>query len=47
MAEKISVITGASGHIGYALLLKLLEQGENVRILIRRNEPRFVRHRLV
>ncbi len=41
MAEKISVITGASGHIGYALLLKLLEQGENVRILIRRNEPRF------
>ncbi|MBE6819295.1 MAG: NAD-dependent epimerase/dehydratase family protein [Ruminococcaceae bacterium] len=41
MEEKISVITGASGHIGYALLIKLLEQGEKVRILIRRNEPRF------
>ena len=41
MEEKISVITGASGHIGYALLVKLLEQGEKVRILIRRNEPRF------
>lgn len=41
MADKISVITGASGHIGYALLLKLIESGEKVRILIRRNEKRF------
>ncbi len=41
MAEKISVITGASGHIGYALLLKLLAEGESVRILIRRGEKRF------
>ncbi|MBR2589844.1 MAG: NAD-dependent epimerase/dehydratase family protein [Clostridia bacterium] len=38
---KTIVLTGASGHIGYALLLKLLEQGEKVRILIRRNEKRF------
>ena len=41
MSEKISVITGASGHIGYALLVKLIEKGEKVRILIRRNEARF------
>lgn len=41
MKQKISVITGASGHIGYALLLKLLAEGETVRILIRRNEKRF------
>lgn len=41
MSEKISVVTGASGHIGYALLLKLIEKGEKVRILIRRNEKRF------
>ncbi|MBQ6381410.1 MAG: NAD-dependent epimerase/dehydratase family protein [Clostridia bacterium] len=41
MAQKIHVITGASGHIGYALLHKLIEQGETVRILIRRNETRF------
>ncbi|MBQ3432131.1 MAG: NAD-dependent epimerase/dehydratase family protein [Clostridia bacterium] len=43
MEGKISVITGASGHIGYALLLKLLAEGETVRILIRRNEKRFDR----
>ena len=41
MSAKINVITGASGHIGYALLLKLLEKGEKVRILIRKNEERF------
>ena len=41
MSAKIHVITGASGHIGYALLVKLLEEGEKVRILIRRDEPRF------
>ena len=41
MEKKISVITGASGHIGYALLMHLLEQGEQVRLLLRRDEPRF------
>lgn len=41
MQQKISVITGASGHIGYALLLNLLAKGETVRILIRRNEKKF------
>ncbi|HHU84809.1 MAG TPA: NAD-dependent epimerase/dehydratase family protein [Clostridiales bacterium] len=41
MSEKISVITGATGHIGYALLLKLVERGEKVRILIRRATKQF------
>lgn len=41
MEKKVSVITGASGHIGYALLLNLLDKGEDVRILIRKNLPKF------
>ncbi len=41
MQKPLSVITGASGHIGYALLLKLLEKGERVRILIRRDLKQF------
>lgn len=34
--SKLCVITGATGHIGYALLKELLDSGEQVRILIRR-----------
>lgn len=41
MDKPISVVTGATGHIGYALLLKLVEAGENVRILIRKDSKQF------
>lgn len=41
MSEKISVITGATGHIGYALLKKLVNENEKVRILIRKDSPVF------
>lgn len=37
MSEKISVLTGATGHVGYALLKKLLDEGEKVRIIIRKD----------
>lgn len=38
MAEnKISVMTGATGHVGYALLLELINSGEKPRILIRKD----------
>ncbi len=35
MEKKLSVITGATGHIGYALLKVLVAKDERVRILIR------------
>lgn len=38
---KLCVLTGATGHIGYALLRELLDSGENVRILIRKDIPLF------
>ena len=41
MNKPISVLTGATGHIGYALLLKLVNEGENVRILIRKDSKIF------
>ncbi len=41
MNNSISVITGATGHIGYALLKKLADCGENVRILIRKDSDIF------
>lgn len=41
MSEKLSVITGATGHVGYALLKKLEAEGEKVRILIRKNVDIF------
>lgn len=41
MKENISVVTGATGHIGYALLKKLSEKGEKVRILLRKDSPIF------
>ena len=41
MDKPISVVTGATGHIGYALLKKLADSGENVRILIRKDTKIF------
>ena len=41
MNQAIKVVTGATGHIGYALLRKLADQGENVRILIRKDSKIF------
>ncbi len=38
---KLCVLTGATGHIGYALLRELLDSGEQVRILIRKDIPLF------
>ncbi|NCC87017.1 MAG: NAD-dependent epimerase/dehydratase family protein [Clostridia bacterium] len=39
--KKICVLTGASGHVGYAMLKELVANGENVRILIRKDNPIF------
>jgi len=39
--KKVSVLTGASGHVGYALLKELIANGENIRILIRKDNPIF------
>lgn len=36
MEKKKCVLTGATGHVGYALLLELLEQGEDVTITLRK-----------
>ena len=41
MNSPLYVITGATGHVGYALLKKLEETGANVRILIRKDTPIF------
>ena len=41
MEKKLCVITGATGHIGYALLKELEKNGEKIRILIRKNSPIF------
>ncbi len=41
MSEKISLVTGATGHIGYALLKELADSGEKVRILIRKDSKQF------
>ncbi len=41
MGERLSVLTGATGHVGYALLKELEKNGENVRILIRKDVPMF------
>ena len=35
MGDKLSVVTGATGHVGYALVKELEARGENFRILIR------------
>ncbi len=41
MQSPLYVITGATGHIGYALLKKLEQSGARVRILIRKDSPVF------
>lgn len=41
MSQSIQVVTGATGHIGYALLKKLADAGETVRILIRKDSKIF------
>lgn len=41
MNEKISVVTGASGHIGYALVKALQAKNEKFRILIRSDSKIF------
>lgn len=41
MSDKISLVTGATGHIGYALLKELVDSGEKVRILIRKDSKQF------
>lgn len=35
------VLTGSTGHVGYALLLKLIERGWNVTVLLRRPDDRI------
>lgn len=37
----LSVITGASGHVGYALVKELEKSGERFRIVIRKDSPIF------
>lgn len=41
MSNPLCVVTGATGHIGYALLKKLADNGANVRILIRKDTKIF------
>ncbi len=41
MKEKVTVLTGATGHIGYAMLKELVSNDENVRILIRKDNHIF------
>lgn len=41
MNKPFCVLTGATGHIGYALLKKLVAEGENVKILIRKDSKQF------
>ena len=41
MEKKLCVITGATGHIGYALLKELEKNEEKIRILIRKDSPIF------
>ncbi len=41
MSQSIKVVTGATGHIGYALLKQLADAGEAVRILIRKDSKIF------
>ena len=41
MEQKLSVMTGATGHVGYALLLELIKNNEPTRILIRKDSKIF------
>ena len=41
MSERLSVVTGGSGYVGFALLKELDARGENMRIIIRKDSPHF------
>lgn len=41
MEKQLSVMTGATGHVGYALLLELIKNNEPTRILIRKDSKIF------
>lgn len=41
MEKGLSVLTGATGHVGYAVLKELLDKEEKTRILIRKDIPVF------
>lgn len=41
MGDKLSIVTGATGHVGYALVKELEARGENFRILIRKDSKIF------
>lgn len=41
MSNRLSVVTGGSGYVGYALLRELDARGENMRILIRKDSNMF------
>ena len=41
MYDNTSVVTGATGHIGYALTLELTRRGERPRLLLRKPSPLF------
>ena len=41
MSEKLYALTGATGHVGYALLKEMLAHGDKTRILIRKDPGYF------
>ncbi len=41
MGDKISVITGGKGHVGFALVKELADRGEKMRLLLRSDSPVF------
>lgn len=41
MSEKIYALTGATGHVGYALLKEMLANGDKTRILLRKDPGYF------
>ena len=41
MSNKINVITGGKGHVGFALVKELADRGEKIRLLLRSDSPVF------
>lgn len=41
MGNKINVVTGGKGHVGFALVKELAERGEKIRLLLRSDSPVF------
>lgn len=41
MGDKINVITGGKGHVGFALVKELADRGEKMRLLLRSDSPVF------